>query len=165
MTAYRQVMEVNFFGALNCTQASIDRLIKHKGLIIVISSIAGVSPLPGRSGYCASKHALHGLFDTLRIELKSTGVDILMVCPTFVQTNLQARALGGDGNVTTEPQSLIGNPDTPGRTAEAIFRAAVNGKKQLIPTAMGKLANWINRLLPQVYARIVARQFKSELID
>ena len=162
--AYRKVMEVNFFGALNCTRASIDSLVRRKGMIIVISSIAGLSPLPGRSGYCASKYALHGLFDTLRIELESAGVDILIVCPSFVKTNLQTRALGGDGKVTTRPQSLMGKPETPERTAETIYRAAVRRKKQLIPTSMGQLAYWINRLLPQVYSRIIARQFKSELI-
>ncbi len=165
MTAFRQVMEVNFFGALHCTQAAIKSLVQRKGMIIALSSIAGFSPLPGRSGYCASKHALHGLFDTLRIELESTGVDILMVCPSFVNTNLQTRALGGDGKVTHRPQSTIGKPETAKQTADVIYRAAVSGKKQLVPTPMGKLAYWINRLLPTVYSRIIARQFESELID
>ncbi len=165
MTAFRRVMEVNFFGALHCTRAAIDSLIQHKGMIIILSSIAGFSPLPGRSGYCASKHALHGLFDTLRVELESAGVDVLMVCPSFVNTNLQTRALGGDGKITQRPQSTIGKPETAQRTAEVIFRAAARGKKQLTPTAMGKLAYWINRLLPTVYSRIVARQFESELTD
>ena len=65
MTAYRRVMDVNFFGAIHCTKAAIESLIQRRGMIIVLSSIAGFSPLPGRSGYCASKHALHGFFDTL----------------------------------------------------------------------------------------------------
>ncbi len=163
MAAYRRVMEVNFFGALHCTRAASRSLIRRKGIIIVVSSIAGVSPLPGRSGYCASKHALHGLFETMRIELESAGVGILMVCPTFVKTGLQTRALGGDGKITHRPQSTVGKPQTAEQTADAIYRAAVSGKRELVPTPMGKLACWIHRLLPQAYARIVARRFRSEL--
>lgn len=162
--AYRKVMEVNFFGALNCTMASIENLVARKGMLIVISSIAGFSPLPGRSGYCASKYALHGLFETLRIELENSGVHILMVCPAFVKTNLQTTALGGDGQVTTRIQSLTGKPETAERTAKRIYQAALKGEKQLIPTPMGQVAYWVSRLLPQAYARIVSRKFRSELI-
>ena len=74
-------MNVNFFGALYCTQAALPSLMERDGLIIVISSVAGFAPLLGRSGYAASKHALHGLFETLRTELQKTGVDVMMVCP------------------------------------------------------------------------------------
>ena len=161
--AYRKVMDVNFFGALNCTQAAIASLIERKGMIVVMSSIAGFAPVLGRSGYCASKYALHGLFDTLRIELGGKGVHVMMVCPTFVQTNLQARALGGDGQVTQHPQSTMGKLATPEEIAQAICAAARRKKRILIPTTMGKAAYWTSRLFPALYDRIVARQFKSEL--
>ena len=68
----RRVMEVNYFGSLNCTKAALDLLTERRGMVIVISSIAGLTPLYGRSGYSASKHALHGLFETLRSELKDS---------------------------------------------------------------------------------------------
>jgi NAD(P)-dependent dehydrogenase (short-subunit alcohol dehydrogenase family) len=164
VAAYRKVMDVNFFGALNCTRCAITDLIERRGMIIVISSIAGFAPVLGRSGYCASKYALHGLFDTLRIELAGAGVHIMMVCPTFVKTNLQMRALGGDGQVTRHPQSTLGTLQTPEQTARAIYAAAGKKKRILIPTAMGKTAYWLSRLLPALYDCIVARQFRSELI-
>ena len=164
VAAYRKVMDVNFFGAINCTQAAVGSLIQRKGMIIVMSSIAGFAPVLGRSGYCASKYALHGLFDTLRIELRGTGVHIMMVCPTFVQTNLQTRALDGDGQVTQHPQSTMGKLATPEETAQAICAAALRKKRILIPTTMGKAAFWMSRLFRAVYDRIVARQFKSELM-
>jgi short-subunit dehydrogenase len=81
-------MGVNFFGSLYCTKAALDSLIERKGLIIVITSVAGFSPLYGRSGYAASKHALHGLFDSLRTEL-AYGVDVMIVCPGFTATGYQ----------------------------------------------------------------------------
>jgi short-subunit dehydrogenase len=133
-------------------------------MIVVMSSIAGFAPVLGRSGYCASKYALHGLFDTLRIELRGTGVHVMVVCPTFVQTNLQTRALDGDGQVTQHPQSTMGKLATPEETAQAICAAALRRKRILIPTTMGKAAYWISRLAPAVYDRIVARQFKAELM-
>jgi short-subunit dehydrogenase len=164
VAAYRKVMDVNFFGALNCTRAAIASLIERQGMIIVMSSIAGFAPVLGRSGYCASKYALHGFFDTLRIELSGQGVHVMMVCPMFVRTNLQTRALGGDGQVTRHPQSTMGKMATPEQTAQAICTAALRKQRILIPTAMGKTAYYMSRVLPALYDRIVARQFKAELM-
>ncbi len=164
MVAYRQVMEVNFFGALYCTKAAMESLIASKGMLIVISSIAGVAPLPGRTGYCASKHALHGLFETLRIELKAHAVHVLIACPTFVKTNLQTRALGGDGKPAAHPQSTMGKVQSAEKTAKVIYAAAIKNKKRVILTPMGKAAFWLNRLMPELYARVIANRFKSELV-
>ena len=164
LSVYRHVMDVNFFGSLHCTKAAIDSLIDHRGMIIVIESLAGVSPLLGRTGYCASKHALHGFFTSLRSEIRSTGVDIMLVCPGFVKTNLQTRALGGDGRVTTHPQSIVGKPTTAAKVAEAIYKGAQNRKPQLILTPVGKLSYWISRFAPVWYERIMARQVKEEIM-
>ncbi len=161
---YRKVMDVNFFGALHCTKAATESLIKQKGMVIIISSIAGFSPLPGRSGYCASKYALHGLFETVQLEMRPLGVHVLLVCPAFVKTNLQTRALGGDGKVTSRVQSIAGKPVTAEETALQIYNAAKRRKNRLVPTTMGKWAYWINRIAPDLYAHIVSRQFKSEFI-
>ncbi|MEE4261754.1 MAG: SDR family oxidoreductase [Desulfobacteraceae bacterium] len=163
-SVYRKVMEVNFFGSLHCTKAAINSLIKRKGVIIVIESLAGVSPLLGRTGYCASKHALHGFFTSLRSEIRDSGVHIMLVCPGFVETNLQTRALGGDGQVTTHPQSTVGKPTSAARVAEAIFKGAQRRKPLLVLTPVGKLSYWISRLVPTLYERIMARQVREELI-
>ena len=160
---YRRVMDVNFFGALYCTKAAIDSLIERRGLILSNESIAGLAPLLGRTGYSASKHAMHGLFTSLRTEVRDLGVHVMVVCPGFIQTNLQERALGGDGNVTRRPQSRIGKQDTPESAAEAIFRGASREKDLLVLTPVGKLGYWVSRLLPALYERAMARQLKSEL--
>ena len=162
---FERVMAVNFFGALYCTQAALPSLRARRGLIMAIESLAGVSPLLGRSAYCASKHAMHGLFTTLRAELRQDGVQVLIACPGFVQTNLQQRALGGDGRITQRPQSRVGGQTTPAAVAEQLHRAAARRRPLAVLTPMGKLAYWASRLAPLLYERIMARQFAVELAE
>jgi NAD(P)-dependent dehydrogenase (short-subunit alcohol dehydrogenase family) len=161
---YRQVMDVNFFGSLHCTKYAIASIIERRGSIVVIESLAGVTPLLGRTGYCASKHALHGLFTSLRTELFGTGVHIMIVCPGFVRTNLQSRALGHDGRITTHPQSIVGKQYSPERVASAVYKGLLRKKPLLILSPVGKLSYWISRITPNFYERLMARQLKSELM-
>ncbi len=160
---YSRVMGVNYFGSLYCTQASLDYLIEHKGLIIVISSIAGFSPLLGRTGYAASKHALHGLFDSLRAELREKGVGVTIVCPGFTATNIYKSALDGDGSLTSHPQSTVGSSASPESVAEAVFRAATRGKRLIVLSAVGRLTRFINKIFPDFYERKMASTLRSEL--
>ena len=160
---YRKVMEVNFFGALYCTKAAIDSLVERRGMIIVNESVAGLTPLVGRTGYSASKHALHGLFTSLRCELRSKGVHVLIACPGFIKTNLQTRALGADGQVTARPQSRVGRQDTPESAAAQIYSAAAQKKNLLILTFMGKLGYWVSRVAPGLYEKMMTSRFKDEL--
>ena len=164
ISVYRHVMDVNFYGSLHCTKAAIDSLIERKGSIIVMESLAGLTPLLGRTGYCASKHALHGFFTSLRSELRDTGVHIMIVCPGFVKTNLQTRALDGDGRVTSHPQSLVGKPASAEKVADAVWRGVLRRRNQLILTPVGKLSYWISRFAPVFYERLMARQVKEELL-
>ena len=161
---YRRVMDVNFFGSLHCTKYAISSLIERSGSIVIIESVAGVAPLLGRTAYCASKHALHGLFTSLRAELIGSGVHVMIVCPGFVKTRLQTRALGGDGRVTRHPQSTAGRQDSPEQVADAVYRAMLKKKKLLVLSPVGKLAYWMSRIAPNFYERMMARQLKSELI-
>ncbi len=156
-------MAINFFGSLYCTKAAIASVIQRKGLIIVNESVAGLAPLLGRTGYSASKHALNGLFTSLRTEIRETGAHVMIVCPGFVETNLQTRALGCDARVTTHPQSTVGRPDTPERVAEAIYQGALKRRHLLVLTPVGKISYWISRVAPIFYERIMARQLRSEL--
>jgi NAD(P)-dependent dehydrogenase (short-subunit alcohol dehydrogenase family) len=163
ISVFEKVMAVNFFGSLYCTKAAIQSLIQREGLIIVNESVAGLAPLLGRTGYSASKHALNGLFTSLRTEIRRSGAHVMIVCPGFVKTNLQTRALGGNGQVTKHPQSTVGGQDTPEEAAEAIFRGAIRRKHLLVLTPIGKMSYWISRIFPILYERMMARQLRSEL--
>ena len=160
---YEQVMAVNFFGALYCTKAAMESLLKRRGTIVVMESIAGVSPLLGRSGYCASKHALHGLFTTLRCEIRSRGAHVMIACPGFVDTNLQSRALGADGTIASHPRTTVGRPLTSRQVADAVFRGVLKRKHLLVLTPMGKIGYWFSRLAPRWYERLMEKRFRSEI--
>jgi short-subunit dehydrogenase len=95
--------------------------------------------------------------------LIGSGVHILIVCPGFVKTQLQTRALGGNGQVTHHPQSAVGRQDSPERVADAIWQAMLRKKNILVLSPIGKLTYWLSRIAPRLYERIMARQLRSEL--
>lgn len=101
ISVLHRVMDVNFFGAVHCTRAALPSICRRRGQIVAISSIAGFSPLFGRTGYSASKHALHGFFDSLRSEVEADGVGVSIICPAFIATGIERAALGGDGGPAT----------------------------------------------------------------
>ena len=159
----RQVMEVNFFGSVHCTRAALDVLLASRGLVIVISSVAGFAPLIARTGYAAAKHALHGFFDSLRSELADDGVGVLMVCPSFIATGIDRNALGGDGAPARHAQQIVGVRAQAEDVAAEILHAAQCGKHLLLPGRMAKLAWWVSRLAPRYYARAMARRLRAEM--
>ncbi len=136
-------------------------LIQTKGVIIVNESIAGVAPLVGRTGYSASKHALHGLFTSLRCELRSKGVHVMIVCPGFIKTNLQKRALGANGKIATHEQTRIGKQETPEHVAKQILEGILKKKSNLVLTFMGRLGYYIHRISPVLYEKFMTSQFKK----
>ena len=160
---FRRVMEVNLFGALHCTQACMDDLVAARGLIIAVSSIAGLAPLYGRSGYAASKHAMHGLFESLSAEVADQGVGVLMVCPSFVESGLEASTLGGDGKRVSRARSKVGQLGSADDVAAEVLKAARTGRRRLVLTPVGKTSALLSRLAPGFYERLMIRSLRSEL--
>lgn len=158
-----RVMDVNFWGAVNTTKAALPALTHSKGLIVTISSIAGFAPLIGRTGYAASKHALHGFFDTLRSELQDDGIDVTIACPSFIATGIDRAALGGDGRPAARPRRTTGREASPQDAADAIFQAAARGQRLLLFSGTSKAAYWLSRLWPRRYAAAMRHKLKSEI--
>ena len=163
ISTVRKVMEVNFFGSLICTRAALDSILQRKGMIIVISSIAGLAPVLGRTAYCASKHALHGAFHTLRGELRGEGVHVMIACPGFTKTNLSARALNGRGGISPHPRTSVGREASPSKVAEAVFRAAAERKRLLILSPAGKLSYFLFKFTPPFYEWLMGRRLTEEI--
>ena len=158
----RRVMEVNFFGAVNCTRAALPSLVTRRGAIVALSSVAGFAPLLGRTGYCASKHAMHGFFDTLRVELAPAGVEVMMVCPSFTDTAMDRVALTGSGGRTGQARRAVGRQLTPDEVATAIVTGVRRRRRSLVLSPVGKASFWLSRLLPASYERLMVRSQGAE---
>ncbi|OGA01322.1 MAG: hypothetical protein A2Z64_15130 [Betaproteobacteria bacterium RIFCSPLOWO2_02_67_12] len=159
----RSVMEVNFFGALNATQAALEALTARRGAIVAISSVAGFAPLVARTGYAASKHALHGLFETLRAELEGSGVHVMLACPGFIRTAIAQAHLGADGGAARGPRTVVGEALAPEEVAARIVNALERERRLLLIGGVARLAWWMSRLAPRLYARIMVRRMRAEL--
>ena len=161
----RQVMDVNFFGAVQLTQAALPHITAQRGFIAAISSVAGFSPLIGRTGYAASKHALHGFFDTLRSEVEDLGVSVTLVCPSFIRTGIGAAGLGGDGAQASSARLTTGGESSAEAIAERIFVGVAESRRLLLPDRTSRLAWWLSRLAPQRFASIMKRRIGAEFDD
>jgi NAD(P)-dependent dehydrogenase (short-subunit alcohol dehydrogenase family) len=159
---YRRVMAVNFFGVLHLVQPALPHLRAARGSIVILSSVAGFAPLLGRTGYCASKHALHGYANTLRAELREDGVQVLIVSPTFVASDFARRGLAGDGSLLPRERGTSGRLLAPAEVAAAIQRGIRTRKDFLILGGTGRLAWWMWTLLPRVYERMMRRRFERD---
>jgi NAD(P)-dependent dehydrogenase (short-subunit alcohol dehydrogenase family) len=162
----KKVMDINFWGSVYCTKYALPHLLKTKGVIAGISSIAGYRGLPGRSGYSASKFALQGWLESLRTELLHTGVHVMWVSPGFTASSIRQHAL----NANTQPQgetplheaSLMPAPECAGHILEAVGQR----KRTLILTFEGKRTVWMNKWFPSLTDKLVHQFFyqKGKLI-
>lgn len=163
LAVIRGVMEVNFFGAVNCTKAALPALVAARGLVIAISSVAGYTPLIARTGYAASKHAMHGFFESLRTEIAPQGVAVMMVCPSFIATRIDRNALGGDGQPVRHAQVTVGRPLTAEAAAERIVAATARRPRMLFIGRTARQAWWLSRVAPGLYERLMSRRLRGEM--
>jgi short-subunit dehydrogenase len=158
----QNVMDVNFWGTVHCTQAALPHLVKTQGSVVGVSSIAGFVGLPERAGYSASKFAMHGYLESLRTEMRPHQVHVLLACPGFTASNIRERALTAKGT----QQGSSPRPEEKLMTAEAvadeIFRAQQARKRTLILTRKGKLTVWTKKLLPAWLEKKVEQEFEKE---
>lgn len=159
----RRVIDANLFGAIHLTHPALPSLKRARGLIVAISSVAGFTPLIARTGYAASKHALHGLFESLRTEVAGDGVDVLLVCPSFIATHIDRNALGAKGGAASHAQVVVGRALDATDVAERIFAACARGQRLLLVGRTARAAWWLSRIAPALYERIMARRLQAEL--
>ncbi len=162
VSVIKQVMDINFYGTVYATKAALPEIIKNKGSIIGVSSIAGYRGLPARTGYSASKFALQGFLESIRTELLHTGVHVLTACPGFTASNIRNTALSKDGSAQSESPLNEGKIMTAEEVAEAIYKATVNRKRDLVLTSQGKLTVFLNKWFPGFMDKMVFNHFAKE---
>ncbi|MFQ5351353.1 MAG: SDR family oxidoreductase [Thermoanaerobaculia bacterium] len=154
----RRLLEVNFFGTVGLTKALLPAMLEAGGgRFVVVTSLVGKIATPLRSGYAASKHALHGFFDSLRAELWEQGIRVTLVCPGFIKTELPLAALTGDGSPqgSMDRAQLAGYPAE--RCAEKIVRAVERGREEVLIGGKEKYAVYLKRFLPRLFSRLIRR--------
>ena len=150
----RRIMDVDFFGPVALTKAILPHMLERgSGRIAVVSSVAAKLPMKRLSTYCAAKHALHGFFDTLRLELGGSGVGVTLLGPGFVKTDLVKNSLRGDGSAVGKDG---GKGISPGVAAAACVRALARGVDE---TFIGKerFAVFGRRFAPGLVNRMLAK--------
>lgn len=162
LAVVKKVMDINFYGVLYATKYCLPEIIKNKGSIVGISSIAGYRGLPGRTGYSASKFALNGFLEVLRTEFLRRDVHILTACPGFTASAIRKNALTKDGIKQGESPRVEEEMMSAEECARHIYRATVKRKRQLILTRQGKLAVWLNKLFPTLADKMVYNVMAKE---
>jgi short-subunit dehydrogenase len=161
----RKVMDINFYGALYATKYCLPEIIRNKGSVIGISSVAGYRGLPGRTGYSASKFALNGFLEVLRTEMLNKEVHVLTACPGFTSSNIRKRSLIRDGSSQGESPRNEDKMMSADQCAQRIYRAAVTRKKIIILTAQGKLTvflnKWFSGWMDKIVYNVMAREDKA----
>jgi short-subunit dehydrogenase len=158
----KNLMDVNFWGTVYCCKYALSEILKTKGSIIGVSSIAGYRGLPGRTGYSASKFAMNGFMESLRTELLNTGVHIMVACPSFTTSNIRVAALSEDGTSHGESSMEEGKMMTAEEVAVIIADGIQHRKRTLIIGGQGKLTVWLNKLLPAIADKLVFNHFTKE---
>ncbi len=158
----KELMDTNFYGAVYCTKFALPYLLEQKGTIIGISSISGLTPLPGRTGYCASKYALDGFFNTLRLENIKKGLNVLVVHPGFTSSNIRKAALNKLGLPQNETPRDESKMMPPKEVAGIIVKATLNRKRDLKLTLQGKLTVWLYKNFPRLTDRLIIHVMAKE---
>lgn len=162
LSVLKNLMDVNFWGTVYCTKYALPEIVKTKGTIVGVSSIAGYRGLPGRSGYSASKFAMNGFMESLRLELREKGVHVMVACPGFTASNIRFTALAKDGSSHGDTNMEEGKMMTSEEVAVNIVEGIGARKRTLVMTAQGKLTVWLNKLLPSLADKLVFNHYKKE---
>lgn len=152
----QKIMNTNYFGAVVLTKALLPSMLLQKsGRFIVISSVSGIYGVPKLSSYSASKHALHGFFESLRAEVTKKNIKITMVVPGFVRTNITVNALNGDGSKYGKMMQVQARGLDPSHVAELILDAASKNKEEVLIGKLELLGVYCKRLFPNLFSAII----------
>ncbi len=160
-----RLMDVNFWGTVNCTKAALPHLLASRGQVVGVISIAGYSALPARTGYSASKYAVRGFLDTLRIEHLKDGLGVLVFAPGYTSSNVRNAALTADGTPQGDTPLDEDKLMSAEACAEHLSRALARRRSQVTLTPLGRVTVWAHRLFPRLTDKLtysyIARETDS----
>lgn len=158
----KQLMDINFWGCVYCTKFALPYLLKSKGTVVGVSSIAGIKGLPARTGYSASKFAMHGFLESLRIENLKTGLKVLVACPGYTASNIRNAALNQEGKSQSESPFDESKLMPAEEVASEIFKAIQKQKNYLYLSFQGKATLFLSKFFPRLLDRLVYNTVAKE---
>ena len=154
----KKIMDINYFGAVALTKAVLPSMLQNKnGHIVVISSVTGKIGVKLRSAYAASKHALHGFYDSLRYENWQDNIFVTIICPGYIRTNVSINALTADGTVQNSMDEATDNGFEPSFLAEKIIEAIAKKKEEVIIAGKEKLGIYLKRFYPSLLSKVMRK--------
>ncbi len=158
----KRLMDVNFWGTVYCTKYAMPYLLKSKGSVVGVSSIAGFTGLPARVGYSASKFAMHGFLGVLRTENLKKGLHVMLLAPGFTASNIRNTALLKDGSFQGQSPREEQKMMTAEEVAKHLFNGVKKRKRQVVLTTEGKLAVLLSKLFPKFVDNMVYNKLAKE---
>ncbi|HET9693670.1 MAG TPA: SDR family oxidoreductase [Steroidobacteraceae bacterium] len=162
LSIYERLMRLNYLGSVYPTFHALPHLKRARGRIVAVSSMAGLIGVPTRTGYAASKHAVVGFFDSLRVEVADTGVSVTVVCPDFVVSEIHKRALGPDGQPLGDNPMAGSTIMSAEQCAELMIEAIERRERLLVTSGRGKFARWLKLLAPGRIDAMAARAIREK---
>jgi short-subunit dehydrogenase len=150
LTVLHTLMDVNFWGTVYCTKYALPLLVANKGSLVGVSSVAGFHGLPGRTGYSASKFAIHGFLETIRIENLKNGLHVMVIAPGFTASEIRKHALTADGTEQGISPREEGKLMSPEYVAKWVLKGIRKKKRNKILTWEGRLTALFQRIVPSV---------------
>jgi short-subunit dehydrogenase len=161
LSVFESLMRVNYLGCVYLTHFALPHLKASRGQIVVMASLAGLTGVPTRTGYAASKHAVIGFYDSLRIELEGTGVDVTVIAPDFVLSEIHRRSIGPDGRPVGKSPMQEGQLMTAETCAALTVRAMTRRERMAILSARGRWGRFARLIAPGLIDRIAAKAVRE----
>ncbi len=157
-----RLMDVNFWGTVYCTKYALPYLVKNTGSLVGVSSVAGFHGLPARTGYSASKFAMHGFLETIRIENLNKGLHVMIIAPGFTATEIRVHALNADGTEQGKSPLNENHLTTPEYVAKWVLKGIRKKKRNKLLTWSGRLTALFQRIVPDFVDRAYYNEFSRE---
>lgn len=161
LSVYEHLIRLNYLSVVYLSAAALPWLKQTQGRLVAIASMAGLTGVPERTGYSASKHAMVGFCESLRIELAGSGVSVTIIAPDFVLSETHKRAIGPDGRplgVSPMRQERIMTAE---RCAELVVPAIEKRRRLLITSLRGRMGRWVRLIWPTLIDRLAARAIRE----
>ncbi|WP_374688339.1 SDR family oxidoreductase [Promineifilum sp.] len=161
LASLEYLMRVNFFGSMYCTYYALPHLKRAKGRIIAIASVAARTGIPTRTGYAASKHAMVGFFESLRIEVEDDGVSVTIAFPDFVASGMHTRSLGADGKPLGHNPLQVDKIMTSEECARLILDGAAQRRRQVVMSNRSRFGQWLKLIAPGQVDKIAKKAIEK----